>query len=507
MPRMIRVFDTTLRDGEQSPGAALTMSEKLTIAHQLAHLQVDVIEAGFPYSSPEDFQSVKRIAEEVPGPVICGLARTVEADIVRCHEAVKVAAKHRIHTFIGTSDIHIEKKLGKTRAEVLEIAVKSVALARSLCEDVEFSPEDAMRTDIGYLREIVQAAIEAGASTINIPDTVGYTTPWEMEATIRDLFANVPSIAKAVISVHCHNDLGMATANSLAAVRAGAGQVECTVNGMGERAGNASLEEIVMTIKTREAELDCETGINTRQIMRASRMVSNLMGFVVQPNKAIVGANAFAHEAGIHQHGMTKDRTTYEIMTPEEVGLEESVLTLGPRSGRHGLRARLVQLGYEVTEAEMNEIYPRFLQVADRKKRVYDEDLELLMRSADAQGGGWSVEALQVTAGTAGMPVCAIRLRRNGKTTEDAATGNGPVDAAYNAIDRILRKKHALEDYSLRSISAGKDAQGEATVRIKRDGIEAVGRAASTDVVEASVSAYLNACNRLLVIERMGTKA
>lgn len=507
MSRQVLVFDTTLRDGEQSPGAALTVAEKLTVAHQLASLQVDVIEAGFPISSPEDFESVRRIATEVKGPVICGLARCARGDIQRCAEAVQPAARGRVHTFIATSDIHIEKKLGKTRAQVFEMAVQGVRLAASLCADVEFSPEDATRSDPEYLRDIVEATIAAGARTINIPDTVGYTTPWEMEQTIRALFETVPNIHDAVISVHCHNDLGMAVANSLAAVRAGAGQIECAINGMGERAGNAALEEVVMAIKTRQHELGCHTNVNTRQIVRASRMVANFTGFTVQANKAIVGANAFAHEAGVHQHGMTRDRLTYEIMRPEEVGVEESMLTLGPRSGRHGLRARLAQLGYEVTEESLDDIYKRFLAVADRKKRIYDEDLDLLMRDADSESGVWSLERMQFTAGTAGIPVCAVRLRQNGKVVEDAATGNGPVDAAYKAIDRIVRKRHVLEDYSIRSISAGKDAQGEATVHVKRDALEATGRAASTDVIEASAKAYLNAVNRLLVMERAGKRA
>jgi len=502
MARYIRIFDTTLRDGEQSPGAALTVSEKLTIAHQLAKLKVDVIEAGFPISSPEDFEAVRRIAGEIQGPIICGLARAVEKDIKRCYEAVREAPRHRIHTFIGTSDVHVEKKLGKTRDEVLQMAVDAVRYARSLCEDVEFSPEDALRTDLAYLCDVVSATIEAGATTINIPDTVGYTTPWEMESTIRHLFENVPGIADVIVSVHCHDDLGMSVANSLAAVRAGAGQVECTINGIGERAGNAALEEIVMAIKTRQDELDCETRIDTTQIARTSRMVSNLTGFVVPPNKAIVGANAFAHEAGIHQHGVTKDRATYEIMRPQDIGIDESVLTLGPRSGRHGLRARLERLGYEVEDEELEKIYQRFLQIADRKKHVYDEDLELLMRDSSSQVSGWSLAALQVTAGTAGMPVCALQLTHNGERFEDAATGNGPVDAAFRAVDRIVGKEHLLEDYSLRSISAGKDAQGEATVKISREGLSAMGRAASTDVIEASVKAYINAVNRLLVMER-----
>ena len=500
MPRVIKIFDTTLRDGEQSPGASLNISEKLAIAHQLAALNVDIIEAGFPISSPEDFEAVRRVAREVRGPVICGLARTLEEDIDRCWEAVKDSPRPRIHTFIGTSPVHIEKKLGKTPAEVLDIAVTTVQFARERCEDVEFSPEDAMRTDLHFLAEIVEATIEAGASTINIPDTVGYATPWEMSNTIQYLREKVPNIDECTISVHCHDDLGMSVAHSLAAVKAGAGQVECTINGMGERAGNASLEEIVMALKTRTDEFGATTNVRTRQIIKASRMVSNLSGFVVQPNKAIVGDNAFAHEAGIHQHGVIMDRQTYEIMKPEDVGLSESMLTLGRRSGRHGLRQRLADLGYEISDEQLDVVYQRFLEVADKKKQVYDEDLELIMREATEEvTETWRLVGLQTTSGA--MPTATVKLEKEGETFADAACGNGPVDAAYQAIDRITGVSLTLEDYSVRSVSMGRDAIGEATVKVKRNGQEALGKASSTDIVEASAKAYLNAINRLLVRE------
>ncbi len=500
MARVIKIFDTTLRDGEQSPGASLSVSEKVTIAHQLAALNVDIIEAGFPISSPEDAEAVRRIALEVQGPIICGLARTMEDDIDSCGEALKDCPRPRIHTFVGTSPVHLEKKLGKTPAEVLDMAVTAVKLARERCDDVEFSPEDAMRTDWQFLGEIVQATIEAGATTINIPDTVGYATPWEMTSTIEYLREHVPNIDQCTISVHCHDDLGMSVANSLAAVKAGAGQVECTINGMGERAGNASLEEIVMALKTRADEFDVITNVRTQQIIKTSRMVSNLMGFVVQPNKAIVGANAFAHEAGIHQHGVIMDRQTYEIMRPEDVGLSESVLTLGRRSGRHGLRQRLTELGYEVTDEQLDEVYQRFLEVADKKKQVYDEDLQAIMREATAQvPETWRLVDLQTTSGT--MPTATVKLEKQGETFVDAACGNGPVDAAYQAIDRITGVSLTLEDYSVRSVSMGRDAIGEATVKVKRNGQEAIGKASSTDIVEASAKAYLNAINRLLVRE------
>lgn len=500
MNRVIKVFDTTLRDGEQSPGASLNINEKLTIAHQLAALHVDIIEAGFPISSPEDFEAVRRIGLEVAGPVICGLARTVAEDIDRCWEALQHCPRPRIHTFIGTSPVHMEKKLAMTPAKVLATAVAAVELARQHCEDVEFSPEDALRTDWEFLAEIVQATIEAGATTINIPDTVGYATPWEMSSTIEYLQQHVPNIDQCTISVHCHDDLGMSVANSLAAVKAGAGQVECTINGMGERAGNAALEEIVMALKTREHEFGVSTNIRTQQIIKTSRMVSNLTGFVVQPNKAIIGDNAFAHEAGIHQHGVIMDRQTYEIMRPEDVGLSESVLTLGRRSGRHGLRQRLSDLGYELTDHQLDQIYERFLAVADKKKQVYDEDLEVIMREATAQvPETWHLAALQTTSGP--MPTATVKLEKESETFVDAACGNGPVDAAYQAIDRITGVSLSLVDYSVRSVTVGRDAIGEATVRVRRNGQEAIGKASSTDIVEASAKAYLNAINRLLVRE------
>ncbi len=502
MTRKIVIFDTTLRDGEQSPGASLSFDDKIKIAHQLARLNVDVIEAGFPISSPDDFEAVKAIAGEIQGPQIAGLCRAVEADIDSAWNAVKPSEKPRIHTFIGTSNLHIEHKFKSTKAEVLKRAVHGVQFAKERCDNVEFSAEDAMRTDLDYLRDVVEAVIEAGATTVNVPDTVGYTTPWELYETIRFLFDNVPNIGDAVISVHNHDDLGMSVANSLAAVQAGAGQVECTINGMGERAGNASLEEIVMALRTRADLFECETGIVTQEIMKTSKMVSNLTSFVVQRNKAIVGENAFAHEAGIHQHGIIMNRQTYEIMTPEDVGVAESSLTLGRRSGKHGLRKRLSDLGYDVTDEELAEVYERFVEVADKKKQVYDEDLEIIMREAtDSMPQVWTLASLQTTSGPQTMPTATVKLVREGQDYQDAACGNGPVDAAYKAIERITGVELTLEDYSVRSVTMGKDALGEATVHVKRNGNEAVGKAASTDIVEASANAYINAVNRLLVLE------
>lgn len=500
MPRKIVIFDTTLRDGEQSPGASMNLSEKLALARQLAALNVDVIEAGFPFSSPLDFESVSTIAKEVQGPIICGLARTIEKDIDACYEAVKHAPRHRIHTFVGTSPLHLEKKLRKSASEVLDMAVAAVKFARERCDDVEFSAEDAMRTELAYLRDVVEAVIEAGATTVNIPDTVGYTVPWVMEETIRYLFDNVPNIKQTVISVHCHDDLGLSVANSLAAVRAGAGQVECTVNGIGERAGNASLEEIVMALRTRADVFDCTTGVQTPQIVKTSRMVSSFTGFPVQPNKAIVGANAFRHEAGIHQHGVLMDRQTYEIMEPKDVGWSDTVLTLGPRSGKHGVRHRLEDLGYKVSDEQLEEIYKRFIEMADRKKQIYDEDLELIMRETTATVPQvWTLVSLQTTSGDSTMPTATVKLQKEGEVLQDAACGNGPVDAAFRAIDRITGMTLVLEDYNLRSVTQGKDAVGEATLHVRRGEDETVGRAADTDVVRASALAYLNAVNRLLV--------
>ena len=504
MPRTIRIFDTTLRDGEQAPGASMDHSAKIQLARQLARLNVDVMEAGFPISSPEDFESVKAIAQEIEGPTIAGLSRALPKDIERCWEAVQHAQKPRIHTFIGTSKVHVEKRFGKTEAEVLKMAVDGVTLAASLCDDVEFSAEDAMRTRLEYLRDVVEAVIEAGAKTVNIPDTVGYATPWQMYETISYLFENVPNIGEAVLSVHNHDTLGLSVANSLAAIRAGAGQVECTINGIGERAGNASLEEIVMALRTRGDEFDADTNINTEEIINTSRMVSTLTGFVVQPNKAIVGANAFAHEAGIHQHGMIQDRQTYEIMRPEDIGLSESVFTLGPRSGKHGLRSRLEKLGFEVPDEEMNDIYERFLAVADRKKRVYDEDLYVIMRQAtEAMPEVWHLERVQVATGTNLEPMGLVVLRRNGDSVTQVGHGNGPVDAITDAIRNAVGMPDLeMADYSVRSITKGQDALGEATIRVRMGAEEAVGQDADLDVIQASAQAYLNAVNSLLLRQR-----
>ncbi len=504
MARKITIFDTTLRDGEQSPGANMDTTAKIQLGRQLARLNVDVIEAGFPISSPEDFDAVSRIAQEVKGPAIAGLARALPKDVERCWEAVKLSDKPRIHTFIGTSKVHVERRFKKTEAEVLQMAVDAVTLACSLCEDVEFSAEDAMRTRLEYLRDVVEATIAAGAKTINVPDTVGYATPWQIHDTIKYLFENVPNINDATISVHCHDDLGMSVANSLMSVRAGAGQVECTVNGLGERAGNASLEEIVMAIRTRADEFDAYTEIETTEIIKTSRMVSMLTGFVVQPNKAIVGANAFAHEAGIHQHGMIQDRHTYEIMLPEDVGLSDSVFTLGPRSGKHGLKKRLEDLGYEVPDDEMGEIYERFVAVADKKRQVFDADLHVIMRQATRVEASeiYHLEELKTETATGQDPTAEVTLTRNGETITKSASGNGPVNSIYQAISAATGVDVELYDYTIRSVTRGTDALGEVTVRVKSGDGETTGKAASVDVLEASALAYLNAINSLVLIER-----
>ncbi|MFQ6096440.1 MAG: 2-isopropylmalate synthase [Armatimonadota bacterium] len=505
MPRRIHIFDTTLRDGEQSPGATLNVSEKLAIAHQLAKLKVDVIEAGFPISSPEDFEAVSRIAAEVNGPTIAGRSRAVEKDIAACWEAVQRAKKPRIHTFIATSDIHVERKFRKTRQQVMEMAVNAVKYAKSLCREVEFSTEDAGRTDRGYLAAIVEAVIEAGADVVNIPDTVGYTAPWEFAEIIRYLFEHVPNIGETRLSVHCHDDLGMSVANSLAAVREGANQVECCVNGMGERAGNASLEEIVMGLKTRRDLFpDCAVGVDTTEIMRTSEMVSRLSGFVVPPNKAIVGANAFAHSAGIHVDGVLKERTTYEIMTPQSVGLTDSRIVLTARSGRHALKKRLADLGYDLPEEQLEEAYQRFLEIADRRKEVTDGDLEAIAHGAmSAVPEAYQLVSVQTTSGSKALPTATVCIKTPKGEQMDAATGNGPVDAIYKAIDRLTGVRLHLIDYSVRGVTEGKAAVGEATVRVERNGHKAVGVGVHTDVLEASAIAYLNAVNKIVYQEQM----
>lgn len=501
MTRKIRIFDTTLRDGEQCPGASLNPEEKLEIARQLAKLNVDVIEAGFAIASPGDFESVKQIAQQIKGPIICSLARARKEDIERAWEAVKYAEKPRIHTFIATSPIHMEKKLRMTPEQVLDTAAKMVKLAKSLCPDVEFSPEDAGRSDPEFLNKVIGAAIDAGASTINVPDTVGYTTPWEFGRLIENIIKNVPQIKQKniTISVHCHNDLGLATANSLAAIKAGATQVECTINGIGERAGNASLEEIVMALKTRHDFFDTEVAIKTKEIYKTSRMVSNLTGLLVQPNKAVVGANAFAHEAGIHQAGVLRARETYEIMKPEDIGLTESRLVLGKHSGRHAFADKLKEMGYTLTEENLEKAFTRFKEMADRKKEIGERDLETIVaEEVYVVPETYTIDTIEVSSGTHKKPTAKVKLIYQGEPIEVSKTGVGPVDAVYRAIDAITKTPTSLVDYSIQAIAGGTDAQGEVTVRIKEGERIYVGHGASMDIILASAKAYLAAVNRLL---------
>ena len=499
MDRIIKIFDTTLRDGEQCPGASMTAAEKLEVAHQLARLKVDVIEAGFPISSPGDFESVRQIAREVRGPVICGLARAVEKDIDRAGEAVRDADRGRIHTFIATSDIHLQHKLRKSREDVLQMAVAAVTRARQWVEDVEFSPEDAARSDIDYLCQVVEAVIKAGATTINIPDTVGYATPEQYGEIFRTLINRVPGAENVTFSCHCHDDLGMATANALAAVYAGAGQIECTINGIGERAGNTSLEEVVMALRTRKDYFHLDTAIDTREIYRTSRMVSKNTSFLVQPNKAIVGANAFAHASGIHQDGMLKEQTTYEIMRPEDVGLDSTKLVLSNRSGRHAFKIRMEALGYTLEGADLERAYTHFLEVADKKKVVFDEDLVALMAENEAlHDTEYALEYMTVITGLEGVPTATVRLRRGEERITEVGTGVGSVDAVYRTIDKLVPVEHELVDYIVSAVTGGTDALAEVTVRLSRGEQIFTGRTASLDVIEASAKAYLQALNKLL---------
>jgi 2-isopropylmalate synthase len=503
----IIVFDTTLRDGEQCPGASMNLREKLEVARQLARLKVDVIEAGFPITSQGDFDAVQAIAREIKGPVIAGLARCVPKDIDAAGAAVKPAGKRgRIHVFLATSKIHREFKLGKARDEILRLAVEGVKRARSYVNDVEFSPEDGSRTEPDFLVQVCKAVVAVGATTVNIPDTVGWAVPDQYGALIRHLYESVPDFqtGKAVISVHCHNDLGLAVANSLAAVRAGARQVECTVNGIGERAGNASLEEIVMAVKTRSdffGALQC--GVNTREIVKSSRLVSRMSGLVVQRSKAIVGENAFAHSSGIHQDGILKKRETYEIMDPQEVGWGQTELPLTKHSGRAAVAARLKHLGFKMTETDVNALISRFKEVGDKKKFVYDEDLVALVEGHIAEvPETFILDYLNVTSGNQTVPTATVRLKKAGRKLEmlqDAGIGDGPVDASLKAIERLTNTHGRLMDYSLRAVSQGKDALGEVTVKVDfGDGELVTGKGASTDVIEASARAYLNAVNRFL---------
>lgn len=499
------IFDTTLRDGEQAAGAAMTVEEKLEIARQLERLGVDVIEAGFAASSPGDFEAVRLIAREVREPIIASLARAHPVDVDRAWEAVKEAARPRIHVFLSSSDIHIMHQLRKNREEVMEMAVAMVARARKYCDDVEFSPMDATRTNPEYLYQLLEAVIDAGATTVNIPDTVGYAIPSEFAELIRNIQRNVPNIHKAVLSVHCHNDLGLAVSNSLAAVLAGARQVEGCINGIGERAGNAALEEVVMALHTRKDLFHLTTNIDTTQIYPTSRLVSRITGFPVQPNKAITGENAFRHASGIHQDGIIKERTTYEIMDPRSIGWPGSVLVLGKLSGRAGLRARLEALGYRLSQEELDRVFQAFKELADKKREVTDRDLELLM--AEQKRSAWEpityrLEHIQVSCGDHEIPTATVRLLGpDGKMYSDAATGNGPVDAVCKAIDRIVGVPNRLVEFSVRSVTGGLDALGEVTIRIEKEGRVYLGRGAATDIIVASARAYMNALNRLMATE------
>ncbi|MBI4611840.1 MAG: 2-isopropylmalate synthase [Candidatus Rokubacteria bacterium] len=502
MNRVI-IFDTTLRDGEQAPGFSMNTMEKLEMARQLARLNVDVIEAGFPISSDEDFEATREVAKQVGtlegAPIICGLSRVGLADIDRCWEAVKYARRPRIHTFVATSDIHLKYKLRKTRAEVLKAAVDAVKHAREYCHDVEFSPEDASRSDFDYMCDVLEAVIEAGATTINIPDTVGYAIPKEWGERIARIRERVKNSGKAVLSVHCHNDLGQAVANSLVAIMSGARQVECTINGIGERAGNASLEEIVMALRTRQDFFGIDTQIRTEEIFRASRLLSHITGVHVQPNKAVVGENAFAHEAGIHQDGVLKEKLTYEIMRPQDIGRPSNKLVLGKHSGRHALAVRLKDLGYDLSGTELDRAFKKFKDLADKKKEVYDEDLMALVTSEIAQvQETYVLDYLHVISGTGIVPSATVRLKKEEEVFQDSGVGDGPVDAVLNAIDAITGLKGRLLDYSLRAATSGKDAIGEVSVKVDFDGTVVSGKGASTDVIEASARAYLNALNRVV---------
>jgi 2-isopropylmalate synthase len=502
MDRII-IFDTSLRDGEQAPGFSMNTQEKLEMARQLARLNVDVIEAGFPISSDEDFEAVREVAKQVGtlegAPIICGLSRVGLADIDRAWEAVKYARRSRIHTFVATSDIHLKYKLRKSRAEILKAAVDAVKHARGYCEDVEFSPEDASRTDFDYMCEVLEAVIDAGARTINIPDTVGYAIPEEWFNRIMKIREHVKNSTKAVLSVHCHNDLGQAVANSLAAIRAGTRQIECTINGIGERAGNASLEEIVMALKTRRDFFEIDTQVRTEEIFKSSRLLSSITGVHVQPNKAIVGENAFAHEAGIHQDGVLKEKLTYEIMKPEDIGRAANKLVMGKHSGRAALASRLRELGFDLDEGELGKAFKRFKDLADKKKEIFDDDLISIVKDEIAQvPETYTLDYLHMISGTGIIPSATVRLKKDTEVFQDSGVGDGPVDAVLNAIDAITGLKGRLQDYQLRAVTSGKDAIGEVSVRVDFDGTVVPGKGSSTDVIEASARAYVNALNRLV---------
>ncbi len=494
------VFDTTLRDGEQAAGSSLNVQEKLEIAKQLEKLGVDVIEAGFPISSPGDFEAVQTIAKEIRQPIICALSHANPEAVDRAWEAVKEASHPRIHVFLSASDIHLFYQLKKNRDEILQISRDMVARAKSYVADVEFSPMDASRTEPTYIYRILEAVIEAGATTVNIPDTVGYAIPQEFGDLIEGIFNNVPNIHRAIVSVHCHNDLGLAVSNSLEAIRRGARQVECTINGIGERAGNASLEEIVMALKTRNDFFSLSTNIKTNQIYKTSRLVSELTGFVVQPNKAIVGANAFRHQSGIHQDGVIKKAITYEIMDPKSVGIPASSLVLGKLSGRHAFKERLAELGYTLNDEALDHAFKAFKELADKKKEVTDRDIEsLVSEELRSVSEVYHLDHVEVSCGNRSIPTATVRvIAPDGQVLADAALGTGPVDAVYKAINRILGVPNELTEFTVKSVTEGIDAIGEVLIRIESDGVTYTGRGAATDIIVASAKAYMNALNRLL---------
>jgi 2-isopropylmalate synthase len=494
------VFDTTLRDGEQAPGASMNLAQKLTVARALASLGVDIMEVGFPVASPGDFQAVEAISRQVEGPIICALARANRPDIDAALKALSPAPRHRLHVFLATSPIHREHKLRMTPAEVIRVATGALEYARQRCADLEFSAEDAARTELDFLTEVVERAIEAGATTINIPDTVGYAMPAQFAAIIQHLRAHVRGIEKVTLSVHCHDDLGMAVANTLSALQAGARQVECTINGVGERAGNCSLEEVVMALRTRHDFFGLQTGIRTQQLCSASRVVAGATGFHVARNKAVVGQNAFAHESGIHQHGMISHALTYEVMKPEDVGFKSTNLVLGKHSGRHALTVRLKALGYQLEQAQIDQVFEELKRLADKKKEIYDGDLDALLVGLFHSGTSrrWELASLNAVSGTGTPPTAAVSLlSRDGRKLDEAATGDGPVDAVFKCIERITGIKARLRDFNIASVSAGEDAQGEVVVVVEHEGRMYRGRGLNTDIVLASAEAYLEVVNRI----------
>jgi 2-isopropylmalate synthase len=509
-PDRLLIFDTTLRDGEQSPGCSMTQPEKLRVARALADLGVDIIEAGFPAASPGDWESVQAVSREVQGPIIAGLARCNREDIEVAAKALRDAPRHRIHVFLATSAIHRQYKLNMAQDEIIRTAVEGVKIARGLCEDVEFSPEDASRTELDFLAHVVEAVIEAGATTVNIPDTVGYTVPDEFAELFRYLRKNVRGIDRITLSVHCHNDLGMAVANSLTAVVAGARQVECTINGIGERAGNCSLEEVVMAVKTRQSFFNVQTNVQTTRLYPTSRLVANITGTLIPRNKAVVGENAFAHEAGIHQHGMLKHASTYEIMRPEDVGLQRSSLVLGKHSGRHAFRDRVKELGFELDELEFNRVFQEFKNLADKKKELFDGDIEaLVLRVEGSASGPWSMQSLRTVADSAsGTAEAVVKLAHaDGRMIEQAAQGDGPVDAAFKAIEAGTGINVTLRKFEVRGVTEGEDAQGEAIVYVEYNQRSYRGSSVSTNIVESGVRAFLEVINRIELSHKSGLRA